>query len=182
MGWVGRVCADARHKGVDLTCYNLGVRRDTSADIAQRWESEANMRLPDEYDGRLVFSFGTNDCADGDTPKSPRVPLEASMHNARSILSAARAWKPTLVVGPLPVSINPNANERVKIFSEELESLSAEVEIHFLNFMEVANSMTGLWQQEAKAGDGVHPNRGAYAHLAEAVICWSPWQKWVNAG
>ena len=55
LGWVGRVCAALRQQGRDLTSYNLGIRRDTSADIRQRWQREAQLRLPAEHDGRLVF-------------------------------------------------------------------------------------------------------------------------------
>jgi acyl-CoA thioesterase-1 len=61
LGWVGRVCSAARRDGIDLTCCNLGIRRDTSADVLIRWHAEARARLPDEYDGGLVFSFGGND-------------------------------------------------------------------------------------------------------------------------
>lgn len=37
LGWPGRVCRAAIQSGVGMTCYNLGVRRDTSADILRRW-------------------------------------------------------------------------------------------------------------------------------------------------
>ena len=37
LGWPGRLCAGERARGHDLTCYNLGVRADTTADIARRW-------------------------------------------------------------------------------------------------------------------------------------------------
>ena len=73
LGWPGRLCAAARQAGHDLTLYNLGIRRDTSADIAARWEAEARARLPAEHDGRLVFLFGVNDCVE-DTPGHPRMP------------------------------------------------------------------------------------------------------------
>jgi acyl-CoA thioesterase-1 len=36
LGWVGRAVASARHAGRDVTAYNLGVRGDTSADVAAR--------------------------------------------------------------------------------------------------------------------------------------------------
>jgi lysophospholipase L1-like esterase len=52
LGWVGRVVARARQGGRDVTAYNLGIRRDTSADVAARWVGEARLRLPHEHDGR----------------------------------------------------------------------------------------------------------------------------------
>ena len=47
LGWTGRVSILAWARGHQLTCYNLGVRRDTSSEIAARWESESQRRLPD---------------------------------------------------------------------------------------------------------------------------------------
>ena len=89
--------------GVDLTCYNLGIRGDTSADVLRRWEHEARARLPPEHDGRLVFSFGANDCCLRDDASQVRVPLDQALANARAILGSALAWRPTLMVGPLPI-------------------------------------------------------------------------------
>src|SRR5690242_7873956 len=98
LGWVGRICAAARRRGHDLTVYNLGVRRDTSADIAARWQEEALRRLPAGMDGRLVFSFGANDCMV--EAGAPRVAPAQSLANARATLDAARRWRPTRMLGP----------------------------------------------------------------------------------
>lgn len=49
LGWVGRVVAQARRGGCDVTAYNLGIRRGTSADVAARWAGEARLRLPHEH-------------------------------------------------------------------------------------------------------------------------------------
>jgi lysophospholipase L1-like esterase len=103
LGWVGRICSIARRRGVDLTCYNLGVRRDTSTDVLARWQTEAHARLPDEYDGRLVFSFGANDCCPGDDVGGVRVAPVKALANASAVLSAAVAWRPTLMIGPFPI-------------------------------------------------------------------------------
>ena len=86
LGWVGRACAAGRENGADLTCYNLGIRGDSSADVLRRWEHEARARLPPEHDGRLVFSFGANDCCLRDDASQVRVPLDEALANARAIL------------------------------------------------------------------------------------------------
>lgn len=61
LGWTGRVCANVHQKGYEITYYNLGVRAETSRYLKQRWRKEVSYRLPKEYDGRVVFSFGVND-------------------------------------------------------------------------------------------------------------------------
>lgn len=98
LGWAGRVCATARQRGHDVTLYNLGIRRDTSTDIAGRWQEEAARRLPAEQDGRLLFAFGANDCVIEDG--APRVPLPRSLENAAAILKGTA--RPTLMLGPIP--------------------------------------------------------------------------------
>ena len=102
LGWVGRVCSRARRGGADITVYNLGIRRDTSADIRGRWRREAAVRLPAEFNSGLVFSFGANDCV-VETPPDTRVSVEASMANTTAILREAKAWLPVLMVGPAPI-------------------------------------------------------------------------------
>src|SRR5512133_2486518 len=102
LGWPGRVCASVHARVGAVTHYNLGVRRDTSADVAVRWRLEAERRLPDGEDGRLVFSFGANDCAleNGHA----RVALASSLAHLAAVLDSARRWRPTLMVGPPPVA------------------------------------------------------------------------------
>src|SRR5690606_38662926 len=93
-GWVRRVAAAAVAAGYDITACKLGVRRDTSADVAARWQAECDARLRAECSPYLVFSFGANDMtADGEVL---RVPMPASVENFRSIISEARSRCPTL--------------------------------------------------------------------------------------
>lgn len=80
LGWVGRIVAKLRAHGRDITYYNLGIRRDTSADVAARWRDEIERGLPPRFTRRLAFSFGANDCVmEG---PGPRVSLAHSLANA----------------------------------------------------------------------------------------------------
>jgi lysophospholipase L1-like esterase len=83
LGWTGRVCVNANGKGADITYYNLGIRRETSTQLKQRWLEEVSLRLPKEYDSRVVFSFGVNDTVieNGNT----RVNLVELIANTREI-------------------------------------------------------------------------------------------------
>lgn len=61
LGWAGRLSNRANTEERTITHYNLGVRRNTSADILQRWEQECSLRLPNICDGHVVLSCGVND-------------------------------------------------------------------------------------------------------------------------
>lgn len=165
LGWVGQVCA-----GRGVTVYNLGIRRDASGDVARRWRGEAGLRLPPEADGRLVFSFGANDCVDGGPP-----PAE-TLATTRRVLGEAAIWLPTLFVGPPPRG-EPAGDSRVAALSDGLAALCRELAVPFL---EVFRPLAGCpaWAAEAAAGDGAHPAAGGYQALAGLVESWPAWQAW----
>ncbi len=179
LGWVGRVVASARQLGRDLTGYNLGIRRDTSRDIAARWLQEARLRLPAEHDGRLVFSFGANDCTPADRDGRPRVTSGDSLASAESILKAASSWLPTLMIGPSCIAADPETNDRVCALSEEYATLCERLGVPYLELCRLTLG-SPQWLQEAVAGDGAHPNRGGYALIANAVSNWVSWRAWVE--
>jgi acyl-CoA thioesterase I len=174
LGWVGRVSAAARRRGHDLTVYNLGIRRDTSADIAARWQEETSRRLPPAIDGRLVFSFGVNDCVFENG--APRVAPDNAMANARAILQIARARYRTLMVGPPPIAID-GVEAGVAALSRFYATLCAALDIPYLD-LHTPLAVTPLWQQEITAGDGAHPGAAGYALIGELVEAWAAWRGW----
>ncbi|ATR19982.1 Lipase/Acylhydrolase with GDSL-like motif [Roseomonas mucosa] len=173
LGWAGRVCATARQRGHDVTLYNLGIRRDTSTDIAGRWQEEAARRLPAEQDGRLLFAFGANDCVIEDG--APRVPLPRSLENAAAILKGTA--RPTLMLGPIPAG-DSLADSGVETLAQALAPLCAGLGIPFLPLHPVVRDCPD-WAAEVRSGDGAHPNQGGYAALAAAVEAWPAWRAWV---
>jgi lysophospholipase L1-like esterase len=179
LGWVGRVVAAARQAGRDLTGYNLGIRRDTSADVAARWKGEARVRLPAECDGRLVFSFGANDCGSNGVDDRPRVALAESLAHAEAILEKAHHWLPTLMIGPGVIASHGEANARVCALSEDYAKLCERLGVPYLEICHLTLA-SPLWMDEATSGDGAHPNRGGYALLAHAVSNWAPWRAWMD--
>ena len=101
LGWPGRICRREVQAGHNITCYNLGIRAETTEMIRARWRAECTPRLLDSFPGALVFSFGTNDTAEeaGQT----RVAAGRSIENARAMIAEAMDWKPTLWIGPPPI-------------------------------------------------------------------------------
>ena len=178
LGWVGRVCAAARRRGRDLTCYNLGIRRDTSADVLARWQREAEARLLPEHDGRLIFSFGANDCCPGEDIGGVRVAPGRALANAEAILMAAVAWRPTLMVGPLPIC-DVAVDRRTRQLSGDFATLCAHLRVPYLDVFDLA-AASDTWTREVAAGDGAHPNEGGYAVIAGVVENWTCWRAWIG--
>ena len=168
LGWVGRALVGRRA----ISLYNLGVRRETSADIARRWRAEAQARFVDDEPMRLVFSFGLNDCnlENG----RPRVPAVESLKTTRDILTAAQALCPVLMVGP-PPETDPGVNARTEALSDSLTALCARLRVPFIDvFRPLAAS--GLWQAEAAAWDGAHPGAGGYQQMADLICAHPAWR------
>jgi lysophospholipase L1-like esterase len=176
LGWAGRLCQAANRRGHVVTYYNLGIRRETSAELRQRWREEVRRRLSSEHDGRLVFSFGVNDTtAEG---AATRVALAASLANTQAILEQARRAYPLLLVGPPPV-VDEAQNSRIAGLSECFAQLAGVLDVPYLAvYAALRGSRT--WVAEVAAGDGAHPGAGGYAALARLVDRWPAWRAWLG--
>ena len=170
LGWAGRLCAMANKRNTPVTCYNLGVRRDTSKDIMLRWENECVRRLPDFCDGRIVLSCGVNDMAmeDGNL----RVDSAESCANVRSVLRRARQYT-VLMVGPPPV-LNDEQNGRVGdlslAFAREAEALGVP-------YIDLFSSLCSddTYRREVASNDGAHPRSQGYSKMANIIVSSPRW-------
>lgn len=189
LGWAGRLCAAERAKGHDVTLYNLGVRGDTSTLIAARWQAECAARLRPPYSGALVFGFGVNDVGE-ELAGKPRVPPDETVRAARAILREARAWLPTLMVGPAPIDeaktlmtagpVPPDfRNEKIARMSRTLAGVAAEVGVPYLDLYSLLGT-DPAFMRAVTAGDGVHPTAAGYAIMATTIGTWLPWRAWFD--
>jgi lysophospholipase L1-like esterase len=171
LGWTGRVVARAKSKGFPLTYYNLGIRRDTSRDIAGRWLSEASSRLPDNCTPFVVFSFGVNDMTiqEGRT----RVPEAESIDNTRRILRAAKQRYTVALIGPPPIA-DEDQNERIHRLSNLFKEIATTESVPFLSLFETLRR-DSIWMAEVSADDGAHPSAAGYSKLAALVEQWPEW-------
>ena len=175
LGWVGRICASARKRGHDVSPYNLGIRGETSVQIARRWRAEAEPRQSPQQEGRLVFEFGVNDVRE--VNGKPQLTPEQSLATAGEMLSAAAQWKPTLMIGP-PCGCDDPRNGRVIALSAELAKLCAELRVpYFDSYMPLLRSST--WTPCVKAVDGTHPSAAGYAEWARLIDEWPAWREWL---
>jgi acyl-CoA thioesterase-1 len=168
LGWVGRALAGRR----EVTLYNLGIRRETSADIGRRWRAEALPRMVEHEPMRLVFSFGANDChLEGG---AVRVPAARSLLNARAMLSEGAGLCPVLMVGPPPLT-EPDAAIRVEELNEHLKVLCARLQVPFIDVLRPL-AADGLWAREAAEWDGAHPGAAGYQRMADLVAAHPAWR------
>ncbi|MFD9126697.1 GDSL-type esterase/lipase family protein [Kitasatospora sp. NPDC059571] len=176
-GWAGRLAARTLAGGGLLTWYNLGVRRNTSADIAERWEDECARRLPDGTERRVVLCFGVNDTVHEDG--RPRVAPDASAANLARILdrAAGRGWT-TLFVGPPPVA-DPAHNERTALLDERYAALCRDAGVPHVAVHHALRASTA-WMHEVRTGDGAHPAEAGYDAFADLVE--GRWHDWLAAG
>jgi lysophospholipase L1-like esterase len=191
-GWPTRLAEIECARGHDVTAYGLGVRRNSSKDVAARWEFEARRRLPENVKGGLVFSFGHNDVA-LDEGGAMRVGLNESLAAARSIFRTARVWRPTLWIGPTPIDPERAAkrratmpgphphidNVRTAVLSTHFASLAREFNVPYLDLFGPL-SRDQRWTDMLRVGDGIHPNADGYRMLAELVQAWGPWRDWLE--
>jgi lysophospholipase L1-like esterase len=174
LGWTGRICQDALSKGIDITHYNLGVRGETSKELKRRWLQEVSYRLPKECDGRVVFSFGTNDMTieNGKT----RVAFQDSIINLQDILSIAKDLYPVLIISPSPID-DKEQNQRSSDLSKEFSKVCNKLNVAYLDiFSELIKS--NIWMDEVKKYDGAHPRAAGYQVFAEIVQNWQGWLNW----
>jgi lysophospholipase L1-like esterase len=173
-GWVGRVVEMSHAAGLPLTGYSLGVRRETSVDVAARWRDEARPRLLAGADCRVVFAAGVNDATieDGAQRVEPEV-SEATL--ARMLDEAAALGLPAFVVGPAPVS-DAGQTTRLSSLSERFRTVCAVRGVAFCGVLEPLVA-SAVWLREAEAGDGAHPAATGYEVLTRLVLAggWLDW-------
>jgi len=189
LGWPGRLAHRECQAGHDVTIYNLGIRAETSEMIAKRWRAETEPRLLDIHPGALVFAFGSNDMALENG--TIRVPIEKSCAIAREMMSAAKAWKPVIWIGPPPVDDSRQpfrtaphveydfSSARAAEYSDAYAELARELDIPYLDLFTPLSTEPG-WADTFHGDDGIHPLHPGYAMIAERVAGWDAWREWFD--
>jgi lysophospholipase L1-like esterase len=176
LGWAGRLAAGSTRDGLALTSYVLGVRRQTTAEIAARWAPECRPRLAGgRWEARVVLSAGVNDTTEEDG--APRLAPQESVGALTGVLTgAADAGWPVLVVGP-PAVADAAQNERIADLDDRFARTCADHGVPYVSVV-AALAADPTWREEVAAGDGAHPGADGYALLAGLVR--PHWQRWLT--
>ncbi|HEY4030773.1 MAG TPA: GDSL-type esterase/lipase family protein [Caulobacteraceae bacterium] len=173
LGWVGRVHATERGRGIDLTSYNLGVRGQTGAEIAARAHLEVSERLACKGDRQaVVVAFGTNDI------RLDRPVEETAAALERIIRWTAGVGYPVFVVGA-PHAAEPELDALRALYNVNMEETARRLDAPYLDIRERVADWTA-WHRGAMEGDGVHPGSEGYAAVAAAFGAWLPWRRWLD--
>ncbi|QDC01648.1 GDSL-type esterase/lipase family protein [Mesorhizobium sp. 8] len=191
LGWVGRLCAGEWERGHDISTYNLGIRGNSSREIAKRWRQECEARLPANANGRLVFMFGGNDAKEV-VGHGFEVPLEEAAANARCFMAEAAAWRPTLWIGLMPMneakpypqllSGGPQyrfSNARQAEYNACYQNIAAELGIPFLD-LHTRLIDDPAWMALTQEGDGSNPTSEGYALVSAIISKWHAWRAWFD--
>lgn len=177
LGWTGRLIASSRRPGLDLTGYPLGVRRQTSVDVAARWEAEVLARVADAGVTAVVLSFGVNDAVTGADGRR-RVPAGVTAAALSAILARAGTLRlPVLVVGPPPVA-DPVVTGRIVELDGLLQAAAGAVGVPYVSVVDDLRA-DDEWAAAVRDGDGAHPGSAGYAALADLIR--PRWDAWLEA-
>lgn len=173
-GWVGRLAANSFERGLAITAYNLGVRMETSEQVAARWRPETLPRLVPGADCRVVLSFGVNDTTleHGST----RVAAQRSRAALTEILHGVAAiGLPALVVGPAPID-GLEQNDRIAALSSAFAQVCRGASVGYVPVVQPL-LRSPEWMREVADGDGAHPSAAGYQALADLIVAtgWSEW-------
>jgi acyl-CoA thioesterase-1 len=153
-GWVARIVAACHVHRMPVTAYNLGVRGETSLQVAARWRVEAAPRMRAGADHRLVVSFGANDTTleNGILRADP----EDSTRALTGILDQARSlgFAP-FVIGPAALD-DDDQNDRIADLTERFARVCEQHGTPFVGLLEPLLA-SSAWMSEVAAGDGAHP-------------------------
>lgn len=165
-GWVARFAAKAAGAGLQVppdTFYNLGVRRNSSRMVLERWEAEYRARAMEGVPSFLLFCFGTVDMA---APKGmPRIPVGESAANARDILVKAGEYGSAALISAPPVK-DEEHNRRLETLCAAYAALCARLEVPFIDIFHPLMESGYV----ADLADGVHPGPAGNAMIADLLV------------
>ena len=172
LGWVGRVAQSVSRSRKEFTCYNLGIRRNTSEEILLRLESELKARILPGPHFRLILSFGVNDCVL--ERGVPRVEPSRSLQNLEtSIVQSRKLVDHILFVGPPPID-DARINLQIRDLNLSFQDVCQRLDVPCIDLFSNL-SCDEQWFLEVRQNDGAHPGSRGYKKIAELVESHPAW-------
>lgn len=168
LGWAGRVMA--RTRGLDVLWSALAVPGETTAQMAERWQSEVARRSTSAGINRLVVGIGTADVAAGVSPARSRLSV------ANILDKAVSEHRRCLVVGPPPLRhVDPDATAAL---SRAVGEVCSRRSIPYVETFEPLRNHE-QWSSDVAEHDDAHPGQAGYGLLAWLVL-HRGWYEWLG--
>jgi lysophospholipase L1-like esterase len=165
--------------------YNLGIRGDRVAQVAERLEQEFRYRgeIRNQVPDQLILSVGVNDSPRLGRPEGRNVTdLACFTDQVAALLETAQQLCPVVVVGMVPVNeatmpffdcfyFNQADQYRYK---EVMQQACRERQIPYLDIFERWLERGPAWVEAHLMEDGLHPNVAGYKALLDEVLHWLP--------
>jgi len=182
-GWVNRLAThlysqEAEHADWKVSCYNLGVRGDTTRDMLARLRREVEPRLgPPDRDNIFILACGTNDAAFVPAVGAHVVPLaefgenlDAAIREATTF-PRARVLLATIIpvveelMGPVGANGETRLNRYVERYNDRINELAAA---HGARVVDLYAAFSKTDYRRLMK-DGLHPNAEGSALIFEQV-------------
>jgi acyl-CoA thioesterase I len=177
LSWVGRLTRHAHAAGLPVTAYNLGIRGNTSQDIADRLPDEVSRRANPAAETRVVLAYGLNDVVlNGGRPQVRIADSLAATERSLDRLASVRV--PVLFVGPPPVG-DADLDGRTDELDRQLAVCAGSRGVPYLQVMGHL-AADRAWLDGVREGDGAHPGSSGYQRYFEVVL--DPLMRFLTAG
>lgn len=167
-GWVSRLALLGRREKLfaypPATFYNLGARRQTTADVAARFEAEVQARQMPGIVQRLIFCVGVVDIV-GPAGAEPGAVQRAAIE-LEGLLERAKRIAPTLVICPPPVA-NVEKRQRIARLCAAQLDVCARLGVDYIN-INAALAADPEYMEDLT--DGLHPGPTGNVVMAERLL------------
>lgn len=171
IGWLGRVMARTPIEEPRIDTYVLAAPDQTSAMIAERWQTEAIKRFSENTVNKLVVLMPNSDPAAG-------ISISRSRLNLANILDEARKnGIEVFVIGPTP-SRNPELNPEIEHLVTGFEDVCSRRQVPFVDCFTPLLEHEG-WNSEVRLGRSGLPGQIGHGLLAWLVLNRG-WHQWLG--
>lgn len=178
-GWPNRLRLFIDNNDYDWETYNLGISGDTTREVLERFDVEANSREPKI----LIFSIGDNDSSYRDSIGDYFVPLEEFGNNILKLISKSKQITDKILFLGIkrvdeekttPVEWNKEAyyrNKDIELYDNKLRKTCKDAGVGYVGLKDVI----GL----NDLSDGLHPNETGHEKIFLKVKEFLIENKWI---
>lgn len=175
--WTCLLNASMKSHGLPIppsTFYYLGVRKNSTKDIIERFLPEFKARNLIGSEPYFVFMFGTVDTAS--VNDNTVLSMEESKKYMQNLLTSAKEYGKCIFVSPPPV-LNEEHNERIKELVKEQIKICDTLKIPYVDVHSALKDNL-IFSQDLI--DGVHPQEMGNTSIYDIIWQSEAFQAWMS--